>query len=82
MVLLTMLTAVLLSTWMVVNDCGFPNSVRMIRMTFAFWELSNKAPSSASAADAVTSFKIAQVMKMLPFSLIGSPSFDKLPRKK
>ncbi len=75
-------TEVVLSTWIGVGGCGCPNSASIKRMTFAFCELRKRAPNSASAADATTSFKIAQVMRMFPFSWMGLLSCGKLPRKK
>ena len=42
----------------------------------------NNAPSSASAADAATNFKMVHRVKMAPSSQIASPSFGIHPRKK
>ena len=75
-------TAVVLSTCTGVGGCGCPNSFNISLMTFASWALRNRAPSSASAADAATSFSIEHVVKIFPFNLIGSPSFGKLHKKK
>jgi hypothetical protein len=50
----------------------------MMRASFVF---TNSAPSSASAADAATIFKVEHVIAMLPLSWIGSPSQDVLPMK-
>ena len=82
MVLFTIPTAVVLSIWIGIRGCGWPNSVSIRRTTLASWALRNRAPSSALAAEAATSFRIEQVIMMLPLSLIGSPSVCKLQRKK
>jgi hypothetical protein len=50
--------------------------------TFASCALRKSAPSSASAADAATSFRMVDVMWIAPFIFIGSPSLGTLPRKK
>ena len=42
----------------------------------------NNSTSSASAADAVTNFRIVHRVKIAPFSLVTSPSFDIHQRKK
>ena len=65
-----------------VGGCGCPSSCSISLITFASWAFKNSAPSSASAADAATSFSIKQVIIILPFKTMGSPSFGKLPRKK
>ena len=80
-VLFTIPTAVVLLTCMGMGGCLCPISSRMICIIFASWALRNSAPSLASAAEAATSFSMAQVIMTLPLSLIGSPSFGKLPRK-
>ena len=81
-VLLTIPTAVVLSTCNGVGGWGWPNSFSINRMTFASCAFKNNAPNSASAADAATSFKMEHVVRIFPFSLIGSLSLSKLPRKK
>ena len=82
MELLNIPTAVVLSTWIGVAGCGCPSSMRMRQITLASCAFKNNAPNLSSAADAATSLRIAHVIKILPFSLIGSPSSGKLPRKK
>ena len=82
MVLFTIPTVVVLSTCIGVGGCGWSNSERMSRMTLASFVLRNKALNSASAADAATSLRIAHVMAIFPFSLMGLPCWGKLPRKK
>ena len=81
-VLLTMLTAVVLSTWMGVGGCGCPSLCKIWRITLASWAFRNSAPSSASAADAATTFKMVQVIMILPLRKIGRPCFGKLSRGK
>jgi hypothetical protein len=51
-------------------------------MILASCAFRKRAPNSASAADAATSFRMVHVMWIVPFSLIGSPSCGRLPRKK
>ena len=55
-------TAVVLSTWIGVGGCGCPNAWSVIRNTLASCALRKRAPSSASAAEAATSLRIAHVM--------------------
>ena len=68
MVLFTIPTAVVLSTCTGVGGCGWPNSSSISLSILASWALRKSAPNSASAADAATSLKIAQVMWILPFN--------------
>ena len=42
----------------------------------------NSALNYASAADAATTFKMVQLVRMAPFRKIGQPSFGMEPRKK
>jgi hypothetical protein len=46
------------------------------------WQFINKAPSSASAADATTHLKIEHNVWKAPFSLISFPSLGMDPMKK
>ena len=51
-------------------------------MIFASLAFKKSAPSSASAADEATNFKIAHRVCMGPFSVIGCPSIGSEPRNK
>ena len=51
--LVTMPTAVELSTWMAVCPCGHPISERVVRIDTAVWALTKMVPYSALAADAI-----------------------------
>ena len=73
---------VVLSMCIGVAGCRCPSSVRMSCMIFASCAFRNRAPNSASAADAATSFRMVHVMWMAPFRRIGSPLRGRLPRKK
>ncbi len=46
------------------------------------WQLRNRAPSSAYAADATTNRNIEHSVWKAPFNLMGSPSFGNDPKKK
>ena len=81
MVLFAMPTAVVLSMWMGVGGGGCPSSCNMIRMTSASLALRNKAPSSASAAEAVMHFKIVHDVSTAPLSRAGLPSWGTDPKK-
>ena len=71
MVLLTIPTVVELSMCIGVGGWGCPNSCSVKHITFACLVFNNSAPSSASAADAATHFKIEHMTCMAPLSLIG-----------
>ena len=73
---------VLLSTCTGVGGCEWPISAKVSRIMRTSCALRKRAPSSASAADAATNFKIAHVTATLPLSLIGFPFVSMLPRKK
>jgi len=75
-------TAVVLLMWIDVGGCECPSSWRVNRSILASRALRKSAPSSASAADAATSFRMTQFMCMLPLRLMGLFSFGRLPRKK
>ena len=61
-VLLTMPAVVVLSIWMGVGGCGCLVSSKMKRLILASCLFRNSAPSSASAADAATSYRIVHVI--------------------
>ena len=75
-------TDVVLSMWMGVGGCGWPNLWRVILVFFASCVLRKNYPRSASAADATTSLRIAQVMWIFLFNRMDFPSIGMLPRKK
>ena len=81
-VLFTIPTHVLLSMWMGVGGCGWPNSWRVSLIIFASWALKNKAPNSASAAEAATNFKMVQSTWIAPLILMGWLSWGMSARKK
>jgi hypothetical protein len=80
--LLTIPTVVVLSMCIGVGGCVWPSSARMSHKTLASCAFKKSAPSSTSAAEAVTSLRMVHVIRMAPFSLIRSPSWGILPRKK
>ena len=82
MVDFTIPNAVVLSTWMGVEGCGWPNLCRVSLKILNSIAFMNSAPSSASAADAATNFKMVQLVRMAPLRKIGPPSFGIDPRKK
>ena len=61
MVLFTIPTVVVLSMCIGVDGCGCPSSARTSRNTFASCAFRKSAPSSASAVDAATSFRMVDV---------------------
>ena len=68
--------SVTLSQWIGVGGCLWPSSCRKILRTFPSLELSNRAPSSASAADATTNLNITKntyiaLFKFISFPLMG-----------
>ena len=81
MVLSTMPTAVVLSMRIGMGGCGCPNSVSVSRMIRACCALRNRAPNSASAAEAATMRRIVHNEWMAPFSLIGLFSMGHQPKK-
>ena len=80
--LFTIPTHVALSKCTGICGCGCPISYKINRSVLTSFTFRNNAPSSASAADVATSLRIAHVMAIVPFSLIGVPCLGKLPRKK
>ena len=78
----TIPTVVVLSMWIGVEGCGWPSSARVMRRIFASWAFRNKAPSSASAAEAATSLRIVQLMWTAPLRKMGSLSTGIDPKKK
>ena len=61
-VLLTISTTVVLSTWIGVGGCRCPNYWSVIPNTFVSRSLRKRSPSCAYAAEAATSLRIAHVM--------------------
>ena len=79
---LAMPVAVLLSQWTGVGGCLWPSSASTsLKMTPSLLFM-NRAPNSASAADATTILRMPQSVKMAPFSVIGWLSAGVDPRKK
>ena len=78
-ILTTVPTAVVVSMCIGADGWGCPNYVRIRRMNVDFFAFTHNAPSSASAADAVTTFKIAHVIAILPLSWIGVLTCSQLP---
>ena len=64
------------------GGCGWPISVRVMRITLASLAFRNSAPSFASAADAATNFRMLQREWIGPFCVMGFPSIGNDPRKK
>ena len=60
-ILLTIPVVVVLSIWIGVGRCGWPYSLRVRRRILAPFELITRAPSSASAAKALTNRRIEHV---------------------
>ena len=80
-VLLAMPIHVVLSPCTGVCGCICPISYKVNRTIFASCAFRNNTLMYASVADAVTSLRIAHVIAMFLFSLIGVPSFGKVPEK-
>lgn len=74
--------AVVLSTWMDVAGCGWPDSCDARPSIFTSCALRNSAPNYVSTANAATSFNVEHVMCTLSFSRSGSLFLGRLPRKK
>ena len=68
MLLVTTPCAVLLSVWIAVGGCLWPNSLRRCRMGIASWALMYSAPSSASAALDMTAVSIFEMLSTAPLS--------------
>ena len=64
-----------------VGGCRWPSLCRASHNVFTSNAFRNSAPSSASAADAATHFKMAQLVKIAPLREIGYSSFGMDPRK-
>ena len=71
--LVTMPTAVELSTWMSVVPCGHPISERVVRMGTAVWVLMKMVPYSASAADVMILRMILYTTSNMPL-VVGTKS--------
>ena len=70
-VLFVIPTAVALSQCMGVGGCGCPISCRMSLMILTSCALRNRAPSSASAAEAATSLRTEHRLRIAPLRKIG-----------
>ena len=81
-VLFVIPTAVELSQCMGAGGYGCPISSRVSQQIVACLQLRNRAPSSASAAEATTKRKIAHIMKDSPCNLIGFVRLGFHPMKK
>jgi len=81
-VLFAMPTAVELSQCIGVGGWGCPISLSVSRKIVACLQLRNNAPSSASAADAMTNRKIAHNVKNALFNLMGFVGSAFHPMKK
>ncbi len=75
-------TTVELSQFTGVSGCGWPISSRVSQNFVACLQFKNNAPSSASAADAMTNRNIAHKVKNAPFNLIGCVGLGFHPMKK
>ena len=75
-------TAVVLSTWTGVAGFLWTSSSRVRRIILASIALRKSDPSSSSAADATTHFKMQHCVRMAPLSQIGHLSLGMEPRKK
>ena len=75
-------TAVILSQCIGVGGCACPNSSRKILSILPYFVLRNKAPSSASAAEATTNLRIPLWTYIAPLSGIGLYLLGTDPRKK
>ncbi len=81
-VLFAMPTVVALLQCTGVLSWGWPSSSRVSQKIIPSLQLRNRAPSSASAADATTKRSMVHSVKNGPFNLMGSPSFGSHPKKK
>ena len=75
-------TVVALSQCIGVFGCGCPISSRVSRKIIPSWQARKRAPSSASAAEATTNFRILHREKNAPFNFIGLLSMGREPMKK
>jgi hypothetical protein len=75
-------TAVLLSQLIGIGGCGCPNSSSARQKIRACFVFKNNAPSSASAADDETNFRILHSEKIWPLSRIGLCFCGIHPKKK
>ena len=74
--------AVILSQCIGVGGCACPNSFRMVQSIFLSFILRNKAPSSASSAEATTNLRIPLWIYIYPLSGIGLYLLGTYQRKK
>ena len=77
MVLLTTPSAVVLSVWMGVTGCFHPISVNVRRIGTSSFAVTQRAPSSASAADDMTNLMICAIVRTGPFHFGSSTFSDK-----
>ena len=75
--LLTTPAAVMLSVWMGVTGCFHPISVKVWRIGNNYVAVTNRAPSSASAAEVMTNLMICVMVRIGPFHLGSGSSSDK-----
>ena len=64
-----MLWEVVSSVLIVVGDCGWPISIRVVRMGTACWPLRKIAPVSASSADDMTVQMVWHLVRIGPFGV-------------
>ena len=64
-----------------VGDCRWPKSANINVSILTCCDFRNSAPSSASAAEAATNFRISHVMIMGLLRLIAFPLIGKIPKK-
>ena len=74
-------TAVRLSQNIGVGGCACPNSSRIVRSILRSFALRKRAPSSASAAEVTTNFRIPLWTYIAPLIGMGSPFWGMEPRK-
>ena len=80
--LLTIPAVVVLSIWIGVGGCMWPNSMRANLMTFSALALRNKAPNSASDEEDATNFRTEHSEYMSPLSVMGLFFSGIEPKKK
>ena len=81
-ILLTIPTALVFSTWNWMGNCAFTNSSKVSCIIFDSIVLRKRAPSSASAADAATNYRMVQLVRMAMLRRMGQSSLEGEPRKK
>ena len=67
---------------MVVSGCGWPSYDNVSLMMSPYLKSMESAPNSTSSADDTTHVKIVQRVKIVPLSVMGSPSLVNEPRNK